>query len=417
MKKEFAFILLLVFILNFISAVEFDIKSYYNQGETLITKISGNFIDTISKGNIFFYEDYVRVPIQYDIAKIEDEYYFYAILPEKQENYSVSIEDVKYYQGSRIIEDDIKRNFSTTSELADFSLNPGFVITSEVFSLNIQNLQDSKNTININYDGKETEIELKSGEKKTINFRVENVNQDSLKYIQLSSGKTNYNVPVYVFTNEPQNALGEKGLKFEITKPEISMSTNFEKKKIIYLKNTGEEDLENISLSLTDELKPYVNLSLEYIGKLKENSSGQIELTIKSREDEKYIIGEIKAKIGGETYAFGTIYLNFIKDYIPASGDNETSDGGNIILTKTCDELGGKVCAEGETCEGETADSFEGDCCLSKTCKVAAASSTGKIVGWSLVIIILLFVVWFFMKKYRGAKGPLTILEKAKGRN
>jgi len=412
-KKSLTILLSIILVMPLISAVEFDMKDSYNQGETLIMKFSGNFIDTISKDNIFFYEDYVRVPIPYDIIRIEDEYYIYALLPEVQKNYTLSIEDVKYYQGSKIVEDDIKKNFSTTSDLADFSLSPGFVSTSESFSLNMQNLQDSKRTIKINYDGKETEFTLKSGEKKSINFKVENINQDNLKYIQLSSDKTSYNVPVYVFTNEPSIITGKKGLKFEITNPEISMATNFEKKKIIYLKNTGEEDLENISLSLTNELSSYINLSTKNITKLKGNSSRQIELLIKSGEDEKLITGEIKAQINWETYASAPLSLNFIKDFVPTNTTDE--DAGSIILTQTCEELGGKIClAETEICDGETADSFEGECCLSKTCNLKTTSSTGKIVGWTLVIIVLLFVAWFFLKKYRGAKGPLTILERAK---
>ena len=414
MKKSLVILLFLILVLPFVSAIEFDMKTSYSQGETLIAKFSGNFVDTISKDNIFFYEDYVRAPIQYDLTRIEDEYYIYALLPEQQKNYTLSIEDVKYYQGSKIVEDDIKKNFSTTSELADFSLNPGFVVSSESFSLNIQNLQDSKRTIKITYDGKDTEFTLKSGEKKSINFKIEDVNQDNLKYIQLSSDKTSYNVPVYVFTNEPSNTIGKKGLKFEITNSNISMSTNFEKRKIIYLKNTGEEDLTNISLSLTNELGSYINLSTKEITELKENSSKQIELLIKSGADEKTISGEIKAKINGETYASTMLSLNFIKDFIPTNTTNE--DAGNIILTKTCEELSGKICSETETCEGETADSFEGDCCLSKTCNVKTASSMGRIIGWSLVIIILLFVTWFFFKKYLRAKGPLTILDKVKGR-
>ncbi len=409
--KKIISVIIFIFFLSFISAVEFDIKSSYSQGETLITKLSGNFVDTISRENIFFYEDYVRVPIQYDITRIEDEYYIYALLPEKQENYSISIEDVKYYQGSKIIEDDIKRNFSTTSELADFSLEPGFVVTSESFSLKIQNLQDSKEIIKINYDEKETDVALKSGEKKTINFKVENIQQDNLKYIQLSDGKTNYNVPIYTFTNEPQNLVGKKGLKFEITNAEISMSTNFEKRKIIYLKNTGEENLANISLSLSDELNSYINLSIKNISELKENSSQQIELLIKSGADEKYIIGEIRAKIDGETYALSELDLKFIKDYVPTNTTED--DTGNITLVKTCEDLLGKICLENETCSVDVTDSFEGDCCVGN-CNAKTESSMGKIIGWALVIIVILFVAWFFLKKYRGAKGPLTILEKVK---
>ena len=104
--------------------------------------------------------------------------------------------------------------------------------------------------------------------------------------------------------------------------------------------------------------------------------------------------------------------MNFVKDYIPTNETNEDGEG-NIILTQTCDELKGKVCSETETCDTEEVDSFEGNCCLT-TCKAKTTSSTGQIIGWSIVVIILIILAWFFLKKYRGAKGPMTILEKAR---
>ena len=415
MKKSVVILLALALVIPLISAVEINIKSSYAQGETLIAKISGSFIDTIKEDNIFFYEDYVRVPIEYDILKLEDEYYIYALLPQAEKNYTLSIEDVTYYQGIKIVEDDIKVNFSTISELADFSINPGVISASESFSIMVQNLQDSRKTITLDYNGGKTDFSLRSGEKKTINFNIENVYEDNLKKMIFSTDKTSYEIPVYLFTNAQQPEVGKKGLKFEIVNPEITMSTNSEKNKIIYIKNTGEEDLKNILIYITPELGPYINLSTEKILELKKNSSEKIEFLINSKDKQDYIGGEVKAEIEGEIYATGFLYLNFISDYIPIENEN---DGGEIIIPKTCEELGGVICDDEkkEICEGEEVDSFEGDCCLSKICKKKPGSNTNMIIGWGIVIVIVLFLAWFFFKKYLGARGPLTILDRARGR-
>ncbi len=62
MKKIF-FIILLILILPAISAIEFDMKAEFAQGETLMAKVSGNFIEPIINENIFLYRGHIRVPL------------------------------------------------------------------------------------------------------------------------------------------------------------------------------------------------------------------------------------------------------------------------------------------------------------------------------------------------------------------
>ena len=78
-------------------AVEVEMNNEYSQGETLVAKISGNFLTPIARSNIFFYKEHVRVSFEYQITKIGYDYYLYAFLVGKTAgNYSLSIEDVKY---------------------------------------------------------------------------------------------------------------------------------------------------------------------------------------------------------------------------------------------------------------------------------------------------------------------------------
>jgi len=186
--------------ISFISAVEVDMKTEFQQGETLLAKISGNFIDPILPSNVFFYRGHVRVPMDYSILKINKEFYIYAYLPETSNNYSLSIENVRYYSGSKIIDDNIVKDFSISSEKADFSVKPGIIFTSNNFEVSVQNLKDNKITLNIdsNFDSIDS-AELLSGEIKKITFGLGGVSSQSLEFIDLSSGNLAYSLPVYFF--------------------------------------------------------------------------------------------------------------------------------------------------------------------------------------------------------------------------
>ena len=431
MKKSVVLILLLL-IFPIISAVEFDMKTNFSQGETLMAKVSGYFLEPILKENIFFYRGHVRIPMEYDTTKIEDEFYIYALLSGKNpDNYSIVIKNIKYMKGSQVSEEELTKNFSITENTADFSINPGFVITKDNFFIEVQNLQDYKITIQIKTStknatseeggffaslfGNEEESEegnsitLMSGEIKKINFEIENIKQPMFKLIELSTENLKYEIPVYVFIEEASEKK-EREFKFEPSELNISMPTESKTTRIIYLYNTGQETLENISLSVSDSLKSYINLSIEQIEELEANSNIKIEFYIFS-EEEGEVEGHIKAKTENETLlTYSAIFLNFLKDYTPLDEDDE------ILITKTCSEQGGKVCGSGEECSIsniETSDELK--CCLG-TCEKIEKSSAGKIIGWVIFILVAGFLIWFFMKKYKGAKKPIDLLKISKGK-
>src|SRR3989304_8695254 len=101
-------IYLFFILIPMVSAVEVSMNSEFSQGETLLATFSGNFIDQIRDENVLFYRGHVKIPMIYDVVKIEDEFYVYAVLIGKTEgNYSLSIEDVRYMKGTEIVDDDI----------------------------------------------------------------------------------------------------------------------------------------------------------------------------------------------------------------------------------------------------------------------------------------------------------------------
>ncbi len=421
MKRDLIFVLILIlFVIPLISAVEVDMKTNLSQEETLMAKVSGYFLEPILEENIFFYRGHVRVPMVYDVAEINDEFYIYALIGDKEpQNYSLVIKDARYMKGSQVSEEDIVKNFSITDNTADFSIEPGFVVTNEDFFIEVQNLQDyeiaikteiknkAENTFeNWFKDGNESEVSLLSGEKKKINFNVEEMNQFSV--IKLSTENLVYEIPAYVFTEA--SSKGEKGFNLEPSELNISLPTNYEATRILYLYNTGNEDLENISLFVSDSLKNYINLSIENIEELDKDSNIKIEFYLFS-EDEKEIEGSIKAKTEDDLLiTYSEILLSFVDDYVPLEEEDE------ITVTKTCAELNGMICDKQEKCDGTSVNAKNSVCCLGN-CKEIKKSSAGTIIGWIIVVLIVGFIVWFFLKKYRKVKKPINLLEIARGKN
>ena len=414
--KKIMIILVTLLIFPLISSVEFEMKEEFDQGETLVAVISGNFLDQIVRDNIFFYREHVRIPVVYEVGKINDDFYIYVMLTGKEQgNYSVKIKDVRYMSGVEITDEDIVKNFTITENTSDFSLSPGFIITSEDFFLEMQNLQEERITVQIDTPEafiSETSLELRSGEIKRINF---NLNEEVLNLgsafeeIKLSSENTDYSVPVFVMSSINITE-EEKGLnfKFEPHIVDVSIATDSDSKRIVYILNTG-DTVEDIFISVSPLLEPYVTVSPQEINTLEKNSTEKIEIFITSGTEEIIIEGQIFARTENFTSSL-ILILDFIKDFIP-----EEPEGEEVIIT-TCVQLGGIICEEGERCTGQTNPTKDGICCFAPAiCEEIPKSQTGKIIGWGVIILVILFLFWFF-KKYKKVKPKVDLLKISKGK-
>jgi len=92
---------------------------------------------------------------------------------------------------------------------------------------------------------------------------------------------------------------------------------------------------------------------------------------------------------------------------------NNSSESGNGYV-KTCKEMGYLVCNESERCEGNTTYGSAAKCCVG-TCVQVKKSSTGKTIGWIIIIALAFFVAWFLKKKYQTTRtSPEKIFKKSK---
>ena len=431
--RHFKFILLFLLLTTFllsislISAAQVNFtkdSDSFDKGETLVAKISANFVENPTRDNVFFYRigNPSNIPFVYDISKIDGIFYVYALIAEKPAgNYSLSLENVKYMSGALENDENIVRNFTITENTSDFSVSPGFINTLTDFSLEVQNLNQNPITITVSASENlsvQSSISLESGEIKEIDF-FRSGNGFASESVKLKSPNTEYLIPVFVNSNttsditiDSQNndsvaSSSEESLKFEPNRFSISMATNSTLKRIIYILNTGDTDLKNLTFFIPLSLKPYVKIDAS--SKIDENSSEQVEITLTSDGKEKFVEDDIIARAGnGNLSSSFEISLNFISDYTFSPENGNESEKEPLVLT-TCAQLNGNVCSSNETCSGKSEKLSEGVCCIG-ICEVIKKSSTGKIIGWTLVVLVVLFLLWFF-KRYKSVRPSVDLLK------
>ncbi|MBI2056915.1 hypothetical protein HYT91_01540, partial [Candidatus Pacearchaeota archaeon] len=327
-------------------------------------------------------------------------------------------------------------NFTILSEFAEFSTTPGIQIlenSGNPFYLEIQNLKDNQIIISVdktpsieqekqggffeslfgsNKDASaEAQFIFKTNEKKQIELKFENLTEIGLKTIKLSSENFTQNIFVYVLSAEEK--LETEKIYFEQKFFNISMAVNSETERILYLKNSGAKDFDNVTIILDDSLKKYVSVSPDFFEFFESNETQKIILNISSKADSETISGAIKAETSDNAFAYADISLEILEGFVPENGVANQSE--LPIITKMCEELNGSFCAKSQKCSGEQVTAQNGICCLAK-CGEKKKSSAGKIIGWGIVIILVVLYVWFYLSKYKKTKSKVNLLEIAEGK-
>ncbi len=416
MKKNviiFFWIILILF--PFISAVEFNINQNFSQGETIIAKLSGNFLTPVTNDNLLFYKGHVQIPMVYDVVKAGTDYYFYALTTGKSpDNYSVSVQNVQYTKGTGVSSDNLAANFSILNTTAAFSVNPGVISTSGDFSLEIQNLLDNQINVNVNTQtnnsvreifisgSQSSSLSLNSGETKQIDFTLGD-GDSGLTMIGLSSGNFSYQIPVYILSSSKTASAQSFGM--DPPQLYLSVPTNTTLTRTVLFYNTGDVDLQNISLSLSDSLTSSMNLSTYTINNLSSKSGTQFDLSFFS-SSAGTVEGYLKAKSGDLSNSF-FVSLNFINNY--------TTNQSESILTKTCAEFNGTVCSSDEQCDRTPVYAKDSVCCLG-SCIQSQGGSSGQTVGIILLGVVILAIIFFYIRYKKAKRKPVNLLEVAKGK-
>lgn len=435
-KLKFIFLLAFSFALVFplVSAVQISMSQNFSQGETLVAVVSGVFVNQITTDSVAFYRGHTQIPINDGVVKLGDDYYVYASFAGSPSQfpvgeYSMNISGVNYYiNGGGTSNTPFGQNFFITNNTFAFSTIPGAVNTNTDFSVQLRNFLGQKIIINYGLKGNSTSsgsgffaalfgsgstntstiinassVTLNPSETATITFPISQFSQNGLAYIEFSSGNSTFDLPVYINANQTQqhqggtntgNETGFPGLAFQPNSVNVSLATNSNTSRILYLTNTGNKTENDISFNMSSSLEPYIILNPSSVSSLNPNTNQQIEINVASGGNEGTINGTITAYNDNFSSSFD-LTLNFINNFNSASGDNST-------IVTTCSQLNGTVCNSNQTCSGQVAYTNDpGVCCLNPgICQEPTQSSFGWI-GWVLLLAALFVIYLFYKKRYK----------------
>lgn len=385
-----------MFILPSVLAISTDLKQSYQPGETLIIEISGNILEPIYPDQVEFKTGKfgnIDVPLQYDIKRLGEKYFLYALLPDEEKNYTLHIKDILTTLNGQSQKIDFSQNFTASGEIAPYSINPGLIITNSEFTLKLISKLDIPQTIETSLEGY-ANLTLKPGENKISVF------PSSLEsgFNKIKFGM--YFIPVYfspsenndTYFQENETNFREDALVLLPLEIRSTILYSEEIKFPIRLTNLKDLDIEDIrfiydeELFLIDELPEIIPAS-EYV---------EFNLLLKNQNSN---IDEVIVIMSGEEEIILPVIINFTQNesevFTPYLQDFSSSSG------YLCSELDGRFCSADETCTGEVVSSIDGNSCCIASCKKTELkkdySWAGYLIG-AIILIVLVIVIAKYLK-------------------
>jgi len=392
-KKAVLFLILSVLTLNLLFAVDIELeKSSYYPGETLQAKISGYFPENLNINNIGIYSGnavHQTPSSESKIIKYNNDYFYYAVLPETIGNYSLKIENAKYFENNIQKEDTIIKNFTIKDTNESYlSFTPGFIYTQTDFELNLKAYNKNKE-INIEFSPAnfQESLNLGYGMEKTVYISVDSIKNFTDSFIKID----NYKIRTIISPSIPIN---------------LTTNNTPENESLKDLLAVDPSKIEGMIMKGTDY--PFEFMLINKISKsYKVNIYSPNEEIIFSAEnitiDEEYLLNvTINAQ---ESFNGSIIFSSENKSLeVPVNitvTTNQSAVNISTYVSTSCADFNGIKCSSGQTCNGRTTFVSDGECCIG-TCS-NKGSSSGWI--WAVVIIIILLIAGWFI--YQKSKNPL----------
>lgn len=399
MQKRVLILLIVILFLPSISAIDIILsKGNYAPHETLQAQITGSFV-YLNPEKIFIYEEGKprSSPVIRDLTKQDNIYYFYAILPDKEGNFTLRIEDVDFIRSGELKTATLIKNFTIQASSPTLSVNPGFLFAEDL-SVKVKSFGGDMDIT--------SELE-ETGETKTIHL-VEEM-EETLKFSSSPQSKksnlkiNNYNVPVFALKKEEK--VQEKTIELEFIPVELTGKIIPKKYYLfdVVLKNYGEEDLTNVKLSC--DFNASVNPKL--ISVLQKNTSVHINITIRVEKIEN-LSGKILAESQNKTIIL-PIFFELTQEK-----EDVNINGTSITETLSCYNIG-QICLDNAECDGEITSSLEGSCCLGQ-CIEKTKINYSWLIGILLFVILIIILLIVFLKVRRRQK-PKSVQEIIKERS
>jgi hypothetical protein len=386
MKKELLLILLLLVPGVFAAEISF-FKPQYAIQETLQASIKGNFQKPITLEDISFFSGKKQVSMVYSLARINDIYYLYAILPNQPYNLSLVVK--ADYIENNSIKTEIRKNFTTISSNSPLlSFSPGFIITKSDFSILFENKGSKTLSFTASFNNKKQSFTLDSGEIRKAIFPAQGV-LSSYNELEIS-GDANYKIPVQVILEKNktlEQEIMDSGL-FKFNPSSIILeSSPKEINLVINLTDYSPINI-NATISVSSGIKEIVSVNPDFVS-LKPGTEETINLKIKGK------LGNFSGFLTATSSSLSaSLSLKFL--FRENATFSINSSAGLIDTGKSCLELGGRKCTDDEQCSSAPLSVFDGACCISpSTCEPKPASSKTWI--WILLILLILSAMAFFL--------------------
>jgi len=407
MKKQVCILLFILLLLQLVLAVDIDLKKdTYHPGEVLQAEIYGSFPDGLKISDIGIYkEDKVhKTPAEAELTLDNDKYLYYAVLPFIDGNFSLKIENTRYYSGFETIEDTIIKEFQIEKTTSPYlSINKGFIITSEEFSIKIKSI-NSRQDINADFEatGESDSFKLSTGLERTLRYSIEGIENFTKSNLNIND----YDIPVFVYPGEDVEKKSNKTFEYFLDEyltfyPNKLNATILADKDYVLnlrLKNEGDQSFEDFEISFEPDYG--FSADIDEIETIRPNQTIEIEITANLAEDT-----EASLILSNETE---TMVLPIYISITLEQEDVEIDTGG---LEESCADLGGYICASGQECDGNR-QFIEGQYCCIGVCKEAGG---GKGFLWGIVILIILGSLgyYIYLKVKQGKlPSPKELLKK-----
>jgi|SRR3989338_5609687 len=392
-----------------VSSIEIILsKDNYFPGETLQAEITGNFIQ-LNKNNILIYENNIPrlTPVISDLIKYNDIYYFYAILPNKEGNFSLRIENAEYLDNGKPVSDSITKDFalSTLNESA-ISVNKGFIVADgEKISLNIKSLNGNLDTKAELQETNQTQlIHLIEGIDKKIEFNIKDVNKNRVDIII-----DDYKIPVFLININDNPITNPEKIKNISVFPNVLEGKLKTNQDYLFEMIIWNSDFINISnITITNNLG--FNINPDKIDFLKTNEKRLINLTVKTPAKKQNLTGNITIE-----YENRLKYINISFEIVEEQKESNIT-GTSATSSFSCKDIGIK-CTITQSCEGRITSSLEGDCCVGTCLEIKEKKSIWpKIIGITLILILLIagFFLYKKSKKNKNLTSEDILNEKSK---
>ncbi len=401
MKKEFALLGFILFLLPCVLSVEINlVKESYSGWETLQADITGNFI-SLEKENVLIYENGSAHPeaVLSGLIKRGDVYKYYAVLPEREGNFSLRIEGVQYIKSGKLVDDVVLKDFTIVNSGIVLSVNPGFVITNDDFSVRVVSYNGNQD-ISATFDatGQTESLHLVDSVEDKIKFSVEGV-FDSESNLQIGE----YNIPVYLIKKQEENIINESYIEIVPLDLKGSLGAGEEYTFEIMIENSGETNISLIVLSSDlDVLIEPKEIEFIEVGEKK-----IVNVTIVKVGEEGEVFGEIIAEFDGKILSIPISFEIEEGKEVVVKVKNETVPKNNDLY---CEDLGGVVCLDNNECDEDTIPALDGPCCLGKC--VEESTFNWWIIGLLILVLVagIIFVYYRKIKKKQIKKSSNEIL-------